>query len=74
MPIQDELLDVLVVGSGIGGLTAAALLQQQGFRVAVFEKNRFPGGVVRHSAVRDIPLMLEHLSFTGLPGMGKAAP
>ncbi|RTY37564.1 FAD-dependent oxidoreductase [Chlorobium phaeovibrioides] len=44
MPIQDELLDVLVVGSGIGGLTTAALLQQQGFRVAVFEKNRFPGG------------------------------
>jgi len=44
MPTQDELLDILVIGSGIGGLTAAALLQQQGFRTAVFEKNRFPGG------------------------------
>jgi len=44
MLIQDELLDVLVVGSGIGGLTSAALLQQQGFRTLVLEKNRFAGG------------------------------
>lgn len=36
--------DVIVIGAGIGGLTAAALLQERGFSTVVFEKNAFPGG------------------------------
>ncbi len=36
--------DVIVIGSGIGGLTAAALLQERGISMLVFEKNRYPGG------------------------------
>ncbi|MCX6179148.1 MAG: FAD-dependent oxidoreductase [Chlorobiales bacterium] len=36
--------DVIVIGSGIGGLTAAALLQERGISTLVFEKNRVPGG------------------------------
>ncbi|NTW82568.1 MAG: FAD-dependent oxidoreductase [Chlorobiaceae bacterium] len=36
--------DVIIIGSGIGGLTTAALLQQQGISTLVFEKNRHPGG------------------------------
>ena len=39
-----EAVDIIVIGSGIGGLTAAALLQERGFSTLVFEKNRFPGG------------------------------
>ncbi|MEI7694302.1 MAG: FAD-dependent oxidoreductase [Chlorobium sp.] len=39
-----ELTDVIVIGSGIGGLTAAALLQERGISTKVFEKNRYPGG------------------------------
>ncbi|UWX57007.1 FAD-dependent oxidoreductase [Chlorobaculum sp. MV4-Y] len=39
-----ETVDVIVIGAGIGGLTAAALLQERGFSTVVFEKNRFPGG------------------------------
>ena len=36
--------DVIVIGSGIGGLTAAALLQERGLSTVVFEKNSYPGG------------------------------
>lgn len=39
-----EQFDVIVIGAGIGGLTAAALLQQQGIRTLVLEKNGYPGG------------------------------
>ena len=36
--------DVIVIGAGIGGLTAAALLQEKGFATLTFEKNNYPGG------------------------------
>ena len=35
-------LDVIVVGAGIGGLTAALALQQQGLRVALCEQANEP--------------------------------
>jgi phytoene desaturase len=35
---------VLVIGAGIGGMTAAIHLAKQGFRVTVLEKNARPGG------------------------------
>lgn len=35
---------VVVVGAGLGGLTAAALLARNGFSVDLFEKNATPGG------------------------------
>ncbi len=44
MSSKNESADVIVIGSGIGGLTAAALLQERGLSTLVFEKNRFPGG------------------------------
>ncbi len=36
--------DVVVVGAGLGGLTAAALLSQSGLRVIVAEQHVLPGG------------------------------
>jgi phytoene dehydrogenase-like protein len=36
--------DVLLVGSGFGALTAAALLVKQGLRVGVLEQAKYPGG------------------------------
>lgn len=44
MNTMNESADIIVIGSGIGGLTAAALLQERGFSTVVFEKNRYPGG------------------------------
>jgi phytoene desaturase len=39
-----ETMKVAIIGTGFGGLSAAALLAQKGFDVTVFEKNEQPGG------------------------------
>jgi all-trans-retinol 13,14-reductase len=36
--------DYVILGAGLGGLSAAACLAQQGWRVAVLEKHYLPGG------------------------------
>ena len=38
---------VAVVGAGMGGLSAAADLARQGYRVSVFDKEATPGGKLR---------------------------
>lgn len=36
--------DICIIGAGIGGLTAGALLTKNGYRVIIFEKERLIGG------------------------------
>lgn len=47
------LLDFAIVGAGVAGLTAASRINQQGFKVAVFDKARGTGG--RMSSKRVAP-------------------
>ena len=39
-----KLKSVIVIGAGIGGITAATHLARSGFHVTVLEKNAHPGG------------------------------
>jgi len=39
---------VAIIGSGPGGLTAAAMLVQKGYSVVIYEKQARPGGYLRH--------------------------
>lgn len=43
-PVQDAYYDVVVIGAGVGGLTAAALLSKAGLSVCVIEKEPHVGG------------------------------
>jgi all-trans-retinol 13,14-reductase len=43
-PVAGNEHDVVVIGSGIGGLTAAALLAKRGLKVAAFEQHFLAGG------------------------------
>ena len=53
--------DVVVVGGGIGGLTAAALLAARGINACLFERNAQVGGCVSR---------IEYSGFDFEPGMG----
>jgi all-trans-retinol 13,14-reductase len=39
--------DVVIIGSGLGGLTSAVLLGEQGLKATIIERNPFPGGLAR---------------------------
>jgi all-trans-retinol 13,14-reductase len=47
-----EIFDVLVIGSGMGGLACADILGREGFRVCILEKNMQIGGSLQ-TYVRD---------------------
>jgi phytoene dehydrogenase-like protein len=44
--VPDRRADVIVVGAGMAGLTSAAYLAKQGYRVMLFEKHSRVGGLV----------------------------
>ena len=55
MPTPEEVKEkVLVIGSGIGGLSTGIILAKLGFDVTVIEKNRQPGGMMRSYVRRGV--------------------
>ncbi|MFT6081344.1 MAG: flavin-dependent dehydrogenase [Planctomycetota bacterium] len=55
--------DVIVIGAGPGGTTAAALLAEQGFRTLVLEKDAFPRDKVGESLLPALMPVLERLGI-----------
>ena len=45
--MRDQLIDVIIIGAGIAGLTAAKLAKQKGFKVLLLEASDGVGGRVR---------------------------
>jgi phytoene dehydrogenase-like protein len=56
--------DAIVVGAGIGGLSAAARLVQAGLRVLVVEKNHHPGGTAYVYKRKGFTFPMGPLSFS----------
>lgn len=44
-PIEGK--NIIVIGSGVGGLSAGIILSRLNFRVTIIEKNHLPGGLMR---------------------------
>ncbi len=55
--MSEDVFDAVVIGSGLGGLTAAALLAKRGRKVCVLERNHSVGGAA--SAFRKGALTIE---------------
>lgn len=52
--------DVIIIGAGIGGLTAGNILVKNGKKVLILEKNQVPGGAVTTFYKNSYPLDISH--------------
>ena len=61
--------DVIIIGAGIGGLTAGAILAKNGKKVLILEKNPVPGGAVTTFYRNGYPIDITH----SVCGLGREA-
>ncbi|MFK5974189.1 MAG: NAD(P)/FAD-dependent oxidoreductase, partial [Flavobacteriaceae bacterium] len=59
----NEIVDVLIIGAGPSGSVAASYLHNQGFRIKVVEKSKFPRFVIGESL---LPRCMDHFEEVGL--------
>jgi len=64
---SNEELDVIVIGGGPAGSTCSTLIAQQGFRVRLFEREKFPRFHIGESLIPETYWVLERLNM--LPKM-----
>src|SRR5437868_6279191 len=57
-----EKTDILVIGAGPAGTIAASILNKQGFKVKIVEKEKFPRFVIGESL---LPRVMDHLDEAG---------
>ncbi len=67
---MESMYDIVVIGSGLGGLQCAYLLSKEGYKVAVLEKNDRIGGMMQ-SFVRDGVVFNTGLNYTESLGEGE---
>jgi len=67
---MDKKYDILVIGSGMGGLTAAVVLAKHGYKVCVLEKNNQYGGNLQ-TFVRDKTIFDTGVHYIGGLGEGQ---
>ncbi len=61
--MQQQNVDVLIIGAGPSGSVAAAYLHKQGLKIKVVEKSKFPRFVIGESL---IPRCMDHFDEVGL--------
>lgn len=61
--MQKEKVDVLVIGAGPAGCIASSIVNKQGFKVKIVEKEKFPRFVIGESL---LPRVMDHLEEAGL--------
>lgn len=61
--MQTEKVDVLVIGAGPAGCIASSMINKQGFKVKIVEKEKFPRFVIGESL---LPRVMDHLEEAGL--------
>lgn len=61
-------IDILIIGSGLGGLVCGAILGKEGFKVCIIEKNKQIGGCLQ-TFVRDKIIFDSGVHYIG--GLGK---
>lgn len=68
MQIDDGETDVVIIGSGVGGLCCAALLARYGYRVTVCESHYHAGGAAHGFTVKGFHFDAGPSFFAGLSG------
>jgi len=61
--VASQQVDVLIIGAGPAGASAAALIQREGFNVGIVEKEKFPRFVIGESL---LPRSMDLLEEAGL--------
>ncbi|MBK6281628.1 MAG: NAD(P)-binding protein [Draconibacterium sp.] len=65
-----EIYDVIIIGSGLGGLVSGNILSKEGLKVCVLEKNERIGGTLQ-SFVKEGTVFNTGLNYTESLGKGE---